>query len=785
MRTALIPLTLLIATGCPFVNDAYVQDHFAALDGDGDGVLPSEGDCDDTNASIHPAATDSCDGIDNDCDGETDEDPQEAFYVDDDGDGFGQGTPMPACPGDGWSGLNTDCDDSNALINPVANEVCNDIDDDCDGTADNTDNSWYADVDGDTFGDFDTASDVCQPGYVSDATDCDDDDSTINPGADELCDGIDQDCSGVPDNDPVDPDTFYLDGDSDGYGDSAATTEACSRPAGYAEVDGDCNDADQDIYPDAEELCDAKDNDCDGETDETPPTWYADADGDGHGDAGVTSQGCDPPSVNGWSAKSDDCNDSNDQIYPLAPERCNDLDDDCDITIDEDAIDQPTWYNDGDSDGYGATSPTQVACDQPSGYVDNSDDCNDGEADVNPDTVWYADTDNDQFGDPSGATMTQCVQPTGFVRDATDCNDADGSQNPATVWYPDTDGDDYGEMGGTTMVQCAQPAAHVMDNTDCNDGDPAINPESIWFTDGDGDGFGDENDAGTQQCAKPNSTDVLNDTDCDDSDGLTFPGQAETCDPVDRNCDLLQDDDHDLDSYLRPGCGGVDCDDESDATTPTPGGGCTLYNDCTELQTAQAGLGFSVDDGDYWFTLDSTGGDVQLYCDMTTDGGGWTRTLSFEAGDSSGCIIGTATTSTHWVMTIDVAGNWGGGGELMSTFDDSAPAAGPRVSAVKFVPGAFGDIAADFAFPIPGAGWFKSASTDFSLVTLVGNTYPNSVYWDYAAGVLERAYCLGGDDTSAQVCVWPGFDAGHCNAVSHDGTWYTSGVTHELYVRAP
>ena len=105
----------------------------------------------------------------------------------------------------------TDCDDGSSAVNPAATEVCNGIDDDCDAAVDDADGSldsstgstFYADSDGDTYGDPSVSVDAClvPSGYVSDRTDCDDGDGGVNPAATEICfNGIDDDCSGAEDD---------------------------------------------------------------------------------------------------------------------------------------------------------------------------------------------------------------------------------------------------------------------------------------------------------------------------------------------------------------------------------------------------------------------------------------------------------------------------------------------------------------------------------------------------------------------------------------------------------
>jgi hypothetical protein len=128
---------------------------------------------------------------------------------------------------------------------------------------------WYDDDDADGYGDPSARHIGCTgpAGSVSDNTDCDDTRYDINPGMDELCDGgTDEDCDGtVDEGDAIDADTWYLDGDGDGYGDTALSTTACTQPSGYEADGGDCDDAEPLASPGLTEVCgDGIDNDCDG-----------------------------------------------------------------------------------------------------------------------------------------------------------------------------------------------------------------------------------------------------------------------------------------------------------------------------------------------------------------------------------------------------------------------------------------------------------------------------------------------------------------------------------------
>jgi hypothetical protein len=135
--------------------------------------------------------------------------------------------------------------------------------------------------------------------------------------------------------------SYYLDQDQDGYGtsDTAYPVQRdCSQPTGYAPVAGDCDDFDGAIHPGAPEICDGKDDNCDGQIDEglAMKVYCQDNDGDGHGVAGAaTKTGCAP--MRGFGDCGGDCRDDNAAIYPGAPELCDGLDNNCDGRIDEGA----------------------------------------------------------------------------------------------------------------------------------------------------------------------------------------------------------------------------------------------------------------------------------------------------------------------------------------------------------------------------------------------------------------------------------------------------------------
>ena len=175
--------------------------------------------------------------------------------------------------GDVWLS-DVDCDDNRADIYPNAPEYCDGIDNDCDGEVDeNLGQPGYPDLDGDSYGDRDGQTVTLCNGntttHVGNDLDCDDADGEIHVNAAEICDGIDNDCDGTVDEHAR---TYYADEDGDGYGQPGSGEVGCydgALPDDIATVDGDCDDTTALRSPDQVELClDEVDNDCDGEVDE-------------------------------------------------------------------------------------------------------------------------------------------------------------------------------------------------------------------------------------------------------------------------------------------------------------------------------------------------------------------------------------------------------------------------------------------------------------------------------------------------------------------------------------
>jgi hypothetical protein len=172
--------------------------------------------------------------------------------------------------GDGWAEAD-DCDDQDPEVYPGAAELCDGVDNDCDDEVDEDPIDGlqlWTDSDGDGYGSAEGAVEVCEAtaGLVEQAGDCDDDDPERHPDAEEHCDGVDEDCDGAVDEDAVDGQTWWLDADGDGHGSDTPQARACEPPDDAAEFGDDCDDDDPDSHPGAAEICgDGVDQDCDGE----------------------------------------------------------------------------------------------------------------------------------------------------------------------------------------------------------------------------------------------------------------------------------------------------------------------------------------------------------------------------------------------------------------------------------------------------------------------------------------------------------------------------------------
>jgi hypothetical protein len=275
--------------------------------------------------------------------------PNVTYFFDGDGDGFGnENLSYALCYQPSNSSFVTnssDCNDNNASINVNASEICNGADDNCSGQIDEgfVLSNYYMDSDSDGFGNLNTLLSSCfQPtGYVSNATDCNDNNISINTSASEICNGLDENCNGQAD-DGLGFINYYFDFDLDGFGTLGNMENACAQPVGFVPNALDCNDDNSYVNPDAIEICNGLDEDCDGENDNSVvfATFYEDADGDTYGDPATGQDFCLIPTEL-FVDNGDDCDDTNATINPSATEIWeNGIDDDCnpntsDVSVDE------------------------------------------------------------------------------------------------------------------------------------------------------------------------------------------------------------------------------------------------------------------------------------------------------------------------------------------------------------------------------------------------------------------------------------------------------------------
>ena len=500
-----------------------------------------------------------CDGIDNNCDGQIDEGITDTYYLDADGDGYGniEESFVTCNPTVDYVLDSTDCNDSDPNINPGALEIPNNnIDENCDGELAITD----IDMDG-----FDSS------------VDCDDNNPAINPGATEIPNNdTDENCDGVLGTSAIDADMDGFDSTADCDDSNPAINpsaieipdndidENCDGVLGTSTIDSDmdgfdstvdCDDSNPAINPSAIEIPNNEiDENCDG----VLGTSVIDSDMDGF-DSTV------------------DCDDSNPAINPSAIEICDGLDNDCDGMIDEGVV--TNFYPDNDGDGYGTLEGGISACSIPLGFSDNSLDCNDADANINPDAMEIPNNGIDENCDGQLGMVDSDMD--GFTN-SVDCDDNDPAINPNAVEIPDNDIDENcdGVLGITD-----NDGDGFGINNDCDDNNANVNPNaseicdsvdnncdgnvdeglmSNYYPDNDGDGFGTI-EGGISSCDPPAGY-VLDNTDCDDGNPEIYPGAPQgPISGVDYNCDgvtLIVDNDQDGFDDTQ------DCDDENPDINP-------------------------------------------------------------------------------------------------------------------------------------------------------------------------------------------------------------------------
>jgi hypothetical protein len=672
------------------------------------GYVANNTDCDDNNAALNPNAV---------------------WYADADGDGFGDlnSTQNSCVQPQGYVSNSTDCNDNNSLVNSLS--------------------TFYLDADNDGFGNPNASIQNCgQPaGYVTNNTDCDDSNMSLNPNQPEIADNLDNDCDGLIDEGFAVL-TWYLDSDQDGFGGLDSILSVLSPGSNYLLINGDCNDTIALINPNAQEVCDGIDNNCDGLIDNGIVflTYYADSDQDGFGNLAFSQSACSQPS--GYVLDSTDCDDNNAALNPGAIDiPINGIDEDCNGTdapllpvnlgiyqftgtVDCNTQDNAASNTNTDLvfsnfNGVGTicatgggifnrsgwNTGTTVDLNQYNEFSVNAADCKTMDLDrvafkfrpsgsagspvwhlrssldnyatdldfgtgvnvnnaylfdtvllvnhtnlsqvtfrfyitemLGSTTTWrmddvslfgnvltltpqlyYADGDGDGFGNPLIDTLT-CTAPANYVTDNSDCDDSNDQINPSTVWYLDNDGDQIGDST-TTFVGCNAPFGYVLSAGDCDDNNIQISGPLTYYLDNDGDSFGNDSTA-QSLCQNPGIGYVTTGGDCNDADILINPNATEICDGIDNDCDGNIDNGLNFITYYTDGDGDGFGTGNGQSLCQNPGNGfVTVGGDCDDTDDQINPSAIEICDGidnDCDGSTDEGLNFITYYTDVDNDGYG-------------------------------------------------------------------------------------------------------------------------------------------------------------------